>query len=160
MVEIKKLPASRWKVLRDIRLNALQTEPHAFGSSYGEEKSFTQAEWKRRIKNTLFAFSDEEVAGLIVYLINSKIKQKHIVNFYGVYVKRAFRNRRIGTKLLESAIEIIKRKPGLVKISLQVNPKQTAAVKLYEKHGFKIAGTLKSSFSNIFREYSKPLNKG
>ncbi len=57
MIEVKNLPPDRWKECRDLRLEALQNDPLAFESSYEEEKTITQDEWKRRIKNELFALS-------------------------------------------------------------------------------------------------------
>lgn len=70
MIEIKKLPPSRWKDFRDLRLEALQTDPLAFASSYEEEKNLTQDEWKRRINNSLFALSSDKPIGMIVYIID------------------------------------------------------------------------------------------
>jgi hypothetical protein len=37
-IEIKKLDASRWQEYRDLRLESLQNDPQAYGSSYEEEK--------------------------------------------------------------------------------------------------------------------------
>ena len=66
MIEIKKLPPSRWKDFRDLRLEALQNEPLAFASSYEEEKKFTQDEWKRRIKKI---FEYIKISNLISYFV-------------------------------------------------------------------------------------------
>lgn len=45
MIVIKTLSSEDWEKFRDIRLEALQTDPLAFGSSYAEEKILTQSEW-------------------------------------------------------------------------------------------------------------------
>ena len=107
MVEIKKLSADRWKDYRSLRLEALKNDPTAFGSSYGEEMKLSEKEWKRRMKNTLFALSDNKPIGMIVYVFQKKAKIKHIANIFGVYVKREFRNRGIGKNLIESALLLI-----------------------------------------------------
>ena len=41
LIEIKAVPASRWREARDLRLRALRTEPAAFGSSYEEEEKLS-----------------------------------------------------------------------------------------------------------------------
>ena len=143
MIEIKKLPPGRWKDFQDLRLEALQNDPLAFGSSYEEEKNLTQDEWKRRIKNSLFAVSNDKPIGMIVYIINDKIKTRHVADIFGIYVKKEYRGQDIGTKLIESALKIIQKNGAVSKIKLTVNPEQKAAVKLYEKCGFQLAGRLK-----------------
>ena len=143
MLEIKKLPTNRWKDYKNLRLEALKSDTIAFGSSYEEEKYTTEIEWKRKIKNALFAMSNDKPIGMLVYVFEHKIKTKHIANIYGVYVRREFRGKGVGKKLLESAILLIKNNRNIIKIDLNVNPKQKAAVKLYEKYGFKPIGILK-----------------
>ena len=43
---------------------------------------------------------------------------------------------------MESVIENIQKNVNISKIELTVNPEQKAAVKLYEKRGFKLVGRL------------------
>ena len=143
MIEIKKLASSRWKDYRALRLEALKNDPIAFGSSYNEEIKLSNNEWKRRIKNSLFALLNDKPIGTIVYIFENKTKTKHIANIYGVYVKKEYRGQGVGKKLVESAISLIKKNKNIIKINLNVNPKQKAAVKLYKKYGFKTIGVLK-----------------
>jgi ribosomal protein S18 acetylase RimI-like enzyme len=142
MVEINKLDEIRWRDFRDLRLDALISDPIAFGSSYEEEAIMTEDEWKRRIKNVLFAMINDKLVGMIVFIFNNKIKTKHVANLYGVYVKKEYRRQGIGMNLLESALKVIELNGNISKIRLSVNPEQRAAVKLYEKYGFETVGKL------------------
>ena len=143
MIQVKKLLPSRWNEYRDLRLEALKNDPTAFGSSYEEEFKLSKNEWKKRVKNVLFALLNDKPVGMIVYIFENKKKTKHIANIYGVYVKKWYRNQGIGRKLIENAVLLIKKNKNIVKINLNVNPKQKAAVKLYKKYGFKTVGVLK-----------------
>ncbi len=142
MIAIKKLDAERWKDCRDLRLEALKGNPTAFGSSFEEESTFAEAEWRKRIKNAIFALSHDKPIGMIVYIFSSRVKTKHIANIFGVYVKINFRGQGVGRKLIESALSEIQKNKLIHKIKLTVNPEQTAAVRLYEQYGFKIVGKL------------------
>ncbi|MFX0132917.1 MAG: GNAT family N-acetyltransferase [Candidatus Hodarchaeota archaeon] len=144
MFEVKKLSSERWKEYRDLRLEALKSDPIAFSSSYEEEKNITEDEWKKRINNALLAFSNDKLVGIIVYIINNKNKTKHIANIFGVYVKKEYRRQGIGKKMIENALKIIQKNVIVSKIKLGVNPELKAAVKLYEKCGFNIVGRLKN----------------
>jgi ribosomal protein S18 acetylase RimI-like enzyme len=144
-IRINKLPQSKWKDYKSIRLRALRRDPQAFGSSYEEEKKFKAEDWRRRISNAYFAFMREgdKPIGTIVVYFEIRPKTRHIANIFGVYVDREYRDRGIGTMLLTKALGEILKKKGIVKIKLQVNPKQFAAVKLYKKMGFKSTGVMK-----------------
>lgn len=143
MIKVIKLPDNRWKEHRNLRLEALKTDSIAFGSSYEEEARLPKEIWIKRAKGALFAFSNGKPIGMITYVFRKKAKIKHIANIFGVYVEQEFRGLGIGEKLVESAISSIKKNKRIIKINLNVNSKQKAAVKLYEKYGFKAVGLLK-----------------
>ena len=142
MIKIKKLPANRWKDYRDLRLESLKKDATAFGSSYEEEIKLSVSEWQKRTGNTLFALSDSTPVGMIVYVFNNKIKIRHIANIFGFYVKESYRNQGIGRKLIKNALLSIMKNKNIIKIDLTVNSKQSSAIKLYKKFGFRIVGVL------------------
>jgi len=90
MINIKKLSANRWKEYRKLRLEALKSEPIAFSSAHEEEKKLSAEEWKKRIKNALFALDENNPMGVIVYVFLDKIQIKHIANIYGFHVTFSF----------------------------------------------------------------------
>ena len=140
MLEIRKLPADRWRDYRDLRLEALKSDPPAFGSSPEEEEGIAEDEWRRRTQDTLFALWDDRPVGMIILAFNDRPKTKHIASIYGVYVCIDHRGDGVGTRLLEDALLLVRKKKGIVKVKLAVNPQQRAAVKLYERAGFVVAG--------------------
>jgi RimJ/RimL family protein N-acetyltransferase len=143
LIRIRRLSADRWRDYRDLRLEALRSDPSAFGSSFEEEVALTEDEWKRRIRNALFAVSDDEPIGMVVCLFNDRPKTKHIAEIVGVYVSANRRGEGVGTRMLERALLLIRSKKGVVKVQLAVNPEQRAAVKLYERAGFVMWGRTK-----------------
>lgn len=49
MVLVREVGSDEWETLREIRLAALKEAPHAFGSSYEREASFTEEQWRGRL---------------------------------------------------------------------------------------------------------------
>jgi len=143
MIEVKTLAPERWREAKELRLQALKTDPIAFGSSYEEEVNLTVAEWQRRMAHTLFALSLDKPVGTLTYYFSDKLKAKHIARIFGVYVDPNYRGRGIGKKLLEGALELIQENKDIVKIQLMVNVKQNAAIALYKSTGFVTAGQMK-----------------
>jgi len=142
MLQIKKLPAERWSEFKSLRLDALQHDPLAFGSSYEEEINFPDKTWKERIKDTLFATFNDNPVGMIVFVINPRIKLSHVAEIFGVYVKEEYRDKKIGKQLIESAINLIRQSKSVIKIKLTVTSVQDSAIQLYSSFGFEIVGRL------------------
>ncbi len=142
MIAIKRLSEDRWREYRDLRLEALKTEPQAYGSSYEEERDRPESEWRRRIKNALFALADDKPVGMIVFVQESLLKTKHVTNIYAVYVTKERRGCGVGKQLMEAVLTQIKKHRDVKKIKIAVNPVQKAAAKLYQSCGFNIVGKL------------------
>jgi ribosomal protein S18 acetylase RimI-like enzyme len=143
MVEIRRLPADRWRDFRDLRLEALKSDPSAYGSSFEEEETLAEDEWRRRVRSVLFALSDGRLIGMIACVFDEGLKIRHIAEIYGFYVSANHRGEGVGTRLLERAVSLIRKKRGLVKVKLAVNPEQHVAVKMYKKAGFVVTGRVK-----------------
>lgn len=152
LLRIAKLSSDRWEEYRDLRLEALKSDPYAFGSSFEEEVGLAEDEWKSRMQNVLFAMSDGAPVGMIACLFNDRPKTKHIAEIVGVYVRADHRGEGIGTKMLERALLLIRSKRGIVKVQLAVNPEQRAAVRLYKKAGFFVFGRTKKELK-VGRRY-------
>ncbi len=136
MVKVVRLSDDSWGDYRELRLEALKNDPLAFGSSYEEEVNLSEDEWKRRIRNVLFAVERDIPVGMISCVFNTRIKTRHLAAIYGFYVKPGNRGKGIGERLLGAALSEAKKK-RVVKIQLSVNPLMVPAVKLYERAGFR-----------------------
>jgi ribosomal protein S18 acetylase RimI-like enzyme len=140
LIEIRRLPADRWRDYRNLRLEALESDSAAFGSSGREEEALTDDEWKRRIRNVLFAVTDGIPIGMIVYIFNVRAKTKHVADIYGVYVSAKHRGEGIGEVLLQHALSEIRKNRHVIKVRLSVNSTLLPAVWLYKKAGFVVVG--------------------
>ena len=145
MVTLTRLDESRWHDYRDLRLEALKEEPLAFGSAYEEELPYSEADWRSRIKNVIFAMVGGKPGGMIVYVRNPRSKTNHICDIYGVYVRRQYRGQGISNTLMDAVLAEIKELAGVAKICLAVNPTQKAAAHLYRKYRFKVVGKPKKA---------------
>ena len=69
----------------------------------------------------------------------------HITN---IVVKKCYRNKKIGTLILNSLVEICKNQPQKA-VTLEVNSNNIPAHKLYENFGFKTVGIRKKYYNNM-----------
>jgi ribosomal protein S18 acetylase RimI-like enzyme len=144
-VEIVKLPVSAWRDYKALRLEALQTEPQAFSTTYASSLAQPDSFWQARLEAAaqgqtswlLFAKEGPALLGMIGAFIDES--NPATADIISVYVTRPARGRGI-SRLLMSAILAEVKKVGVKKARLGVNPQQTAAMHLYQNFGFKFVG--------------------
>jgi len=128
------------EALRHLRLQALQSEPQAFLSTYEREAGFTPARWQELCHK---AAKSDELAIFLCQGHNQQllgmcgVHQKDCSNaeIWGVFLHPSYRGQRISQTMLRQAIDWA-RERGLRELALEVNPDLTAAVRLYHSLGF------------------------
>ncbi|MBU0757319.1 MAG: GNAT family N-acetyltransferase [Nanoarchaeota archaeon] len=143
MISIKRVPASKWKQYKALRLEALKNDPHSFGNAIEDEIDYPEKEWRRQIRDVLFAVNKDKLVGMIVFKIQTKVKVQHVANIYAMYVKKEYRRKGIASQLINAAIEKIKENPNVEKVKLAADALQKPAIALYKKHGFKETALMK-----------------
>jgi len=142
LIEIRKLPVSRWKDMRKLRLESLKESPLAFGSTVGEDHALKESEWKKRMRGAYFALADDVPVGMIVCAFNKDVKFRHVAEIYSFYVREGSRGKGVGSGLIGRALRMAQRKKDVVKVRLYVNRQQRTALRMYFKTGFEVVGTL------------------
>lgn len=100
-----------------------------------------ESELKNPNSKYIVAKSDDVIVGFAGIWIS--VDDIHITN---IVTKKAMRHLGIGSMLLEKLLEISK-KENLSSLTLEVNEKNTNAIKLYEKYNFKKIGLRKNYYS-------------
>ncbi|PLT30007.1 GNAT family N-acetyltransferase [Peribacillus deserti] len=143
-MKLIQLGAQHAEPYRHIRLEALQKNPEAFGSSYEEEKDRTVEDFKHRIQAenvyTIGAFKEETLVGIVTLVREPKRKMNHRASIFAMYVTEEHRCKGTGRKLMEEAINIAKSHSGIEQIYLSVVTSNSAAKRLYASLGFEIYG--------------------
>ncbi len=143
------LPPERWRDAKQLRLEALQTEPTAFASSYDDELAFPDEVWIARSNSAcerdgnmaFFAEVDGELVGMAGAHWSSKAKLRHVAQVYGVYTAPAQRGKGVALRLMRRLLAELRSMGQIEKASLMVYTEALAAIRLYEKLGFAIVGT-------------------
>jgi len=148
-MKIRKLHGEDAAIYQDIRLEALQKHPEAFGSSYEEEARFSIEFVANRLTNkgnfTLGAFEKNQLIGVATLTLEQKNKLKHRGNIVAVYVKAHYRSMGIAKGLMKEAIREANQLKGVEQIYLAVVSANERAKKLYESLGFKAYGVDKNA---------------
>lgn len=145
-MEISKLTPGEWEQYKQLRLEALKEDGTAFGESYAESSQRSDEEWQRRLTNPknhiMVARDGDRLFAMAGACQEEGEKVRHIAYAWGVYVNKDYRGKGVGKKLMEALLEEVRKNNEIEKVNLNVNTIQQSAVKLYEKLGFEIVGTL------------------
>lgn len=143
-MEIKELHPKDAGIYINLRLEALQTSPEAFGSSYEEEKDFPIERTENRLGDpnayVFGAFIDGRLIGMVTLMSEVKLKMKHRANIYAVYVTPCHRGKGIAKQLIEKAIHKAKELKEVEQLYLTVVSTNIPAKRLYQSLGFSTYG--------------------
>jgi ribosomal protein S18 acetylase RimI-like enzyme len=146
-MEIRELTASDAEAFRVVRLEGLQLNPEAFGSSYEEQKDRPLSSYADRLRDsaatpdafTLGAF-EGGLVGTAGFVRDQGAKMRHKGMIWGVYVAQHARGRGVARALMDESIGRARAMPGLEQIYLTVMSTNEPALRLYRALGFETYG--------------------
>ncbi len=154
---IRRLVAADGAPFRALRLEALQTYPDAFGSTYEDEVARPLSSFIQQLeKNVILGgFDHGELAGMIGFYQQSGPKDRHKGVIWGMYVKPRLHGGGLASALLDSAIELGKMQ--VEQIQLTVVTTNQRAVRLYEASGFRGYGIERNALKSGDRYFDELL---
>ncbi|GHH50910.1 GNAT family N-acetyltransferase [Lentzea cavernae] len=130
-MEIHQVAPDEWRLWRDIRLEALSSDPEEFGSTLAVEQEFDEAEWRERAAEGLkvVALDDDPVA-----LVAATAKPEGLY-LYSMWVRPSHRGRGLGEGLLKAVLAWAVQE-GWKVVRLRVWVDNLPARRLYKRLGF------------------------
>ncbi|RPI07818.1 MAG: GNAT family N-acetyltransferase, partial [Actinobacteria bacterium] len=125
--------------LRRIRLEALRTDPDAFGSTLEREESRSHGDWVGWLSRCATFVAEDEggPVGLVGGMVDDEDSRRAVL--ISMWVAPARRGRGVGGQLV-AAVVAWARDEGKRRVTLRVIDGNEAAIALYEKCGFSLTG--------------------
>jgi len=143
---IRPIEETDFSAYRELRLEALRGHPEAFGSDHDEQAADPELAWNRMrssIEGTqsriFLADAGGELVGIVAVFRESGVKVRHSANVVSVYVRPAWRGRRLAELMIRQAIEWCG-EVGVRIVRLCVTAGNEAAIACYLRCGFMECG--------------------
>ena len=155
-IEIRRLaqeaPADA-VLYRDIRLEALQANPEAFGSTFELENARPLSWFSDRLGDStvLGAFRNAKLVAIAGFAVQQGQKMAHKGILWGMYVRPAARNLKVGRRLVEAVCDHARRQVELIQLTVVRDNEQARS--LYTRLGFLEYGVEKNALKQDGRYY-------
>ncbi|HSK66709.1 MAG TPA: GNAT family N-acetyltransferase [Anaerolineales bacterium] len=168
-ITVRKLHPDESALYRAIRLQCLKTEPDHFGSTFEEESSMPRLKFESWIEQNgpdhfMFgAFDGEKLAGIVGFMRQERHRARHRGEVVQMYVDASYRGQRLGESLLRGLLNQAFTLDGVEQAQLSVVAHNRAAIRLYERIGFRAFGVQPNYFKvgvHYFDQQFMQLMKG
>jgi ribosomal protein S18 acetylase RimI-like enzyme len=159
-IEIRRLTeaiAGDAVLYREIRLEALRTNPEAFGSTFEIEDAKPLTWFSAGLANStlLGAFRDAKLLAIAGFAIQQGQKKAHQGFIWGMYVRADARRAGIARRLVEAILDLARHRVELVQLSVVRGNEE--ARRLYASLGFLEYGIEKNALKQNGRYYDEVL---
>jgi GNAT superfamily N-acetyltransferase len=150
MTIVRRITAGDARLLRDIRLRALATDPRSFGSTHEREAAYTDEEWQAWCDEdaegndvtTLLALRGDHAVGIVSGARDDE--DTDVYDVFAMWVDPDARGTGVGRRLL-TELEDWMRSAGGKTSRLSVTNEAHAARALYESAGYEPDGRVTPS---------------
>jgi RimJ/RimL family protein N-acetyltransferase len=157
-IEIRRPTADEWRIVKAIRLAALEEAPYAFGSTLEREKPRKAAEWRKWIgtkttrddKAIFLAYQAGEPIGIVGGFHETKTSVMLVAMWVAPGARGTGTGKRLTQAILDWAAEFKARR-----VTLWVADDNPAAIGMYEAMGFKPTGKYQPLRSAPHRQISE-----
>jgi ribosomal protein S18 acetylase RimI-like enzyme len=134
--QIRRVMPSEARLYRDIRLEALQRSPEAFGSTFEHEHSQSLGHFEDVLATSAVfgAFGETDLVGMAGYRTQAGAKQSHKGLLWGMYVRPSARGSGVAKRLVDAVVRHARERVELLQLTV-VSDNETAQ-RLYRHFGF------------------------
>ena len=141
MYVVRELHAGDAEAFREIRLEALQLHPDAYGSAFEDEAHEPLDNFRNQAaRGGVFGgFANEHLLGMAMFFVHGAARLRHKGGLGGMYIRERARGTGLADKIVAAIVEHAQSRVELINLSVAVTNKR--AIRFYERVGFSTYAT-------------------
>lgn len=151
-VFIRRLTEKDWRVLAEVRLKALQTDPKVFGSNYAKESQMTEADWRGWLQRddaaVFMLFAGEKPIGMTSVSVWREDETNQTAILTASWLEPEFRRKGLSELMYKARIDWAKAHPIVKRIIVSHRASNVASKYANQKHGFVFTKTCEKVWSD------------
>lgn len=140
MATLSRLQITDWEILRDVRLQALQSDPSVFGSNYARESEYTPDIWREWLDTSDTAifgvFDGADIAGMTSISIMRDDATRTAAKLWGSWLRSDLRGQGLSVPMYSVRIDWARAHPTITRIVVSHRASNAASKHANQKHGF------------------------
>jgi ribosomal protein S18 acetylase RimI-like enzyme len=132
-MQIHQVTPDEWRLWRDIRLEALASDPEEFGSTLVREEEYSESDWQDKVGEGLKLVALDESAGPVGLV--AAAPEPTGLHLYSMWVSSSQRGRGVGEALVRAVLAWAAAE-GWKLVRLRVWDDNLPARRLYSRLGF------------------------
>ncbi|MBM7068791.1 GNAT family N-acetyltransferase [Actibacterium sp. 188UL27-1] len=147
-LHVRRLMTDDVTDFRNLRLEAMQAYPAAFGSSYEDTLAKSEMQFLGWLDSchVLGGFGDGQLQGCMSLAREQGVKLRHRGMITSVYLREAWQGSGLGQMMLARGLDIAKGM-GLLQVELFVSAANPRALAFYRREGFAVVGTVPTALN-------------
>jgi RimJ/RimL family protein N-acetyltransferase len=149
---IRQLHEHDWRELSEVRLKALRSDPHVFGSNYAAESQLSEEEWRNKLRSddsAIFCvFAGETPIGMTGISVLREDETKRTALLWGSWLEPEFRGKGLSELMYKARIDWAKAHPTIERIIVSHRASNVASKHANQKHEFVFTGTHEKIWSD------------
>jgi len=139
-VNIARLNVEDAEELRELRREALRLHPTAFSADPDIESRLSLEDWRERLRSGRWFGGKVEgkLVGMASFWFEASHKTRHTARVGSMYVRESARGTGMAGQLLEAVLAEAAK--ACEQATLSVEASNARAIRLYERHGFRLIG--------------------
>jgi RimJ/RimL family protein N-acetyltransferase len=143
-VTIRALDPDDWRIYRDVRLRALDTEPSVFSSNHEKESAYPESEWRAHLdgagKRVFALFDGDKPVGLTGIFTARTDETGRSAVLAMSYIEPAYRGRGYSRLLYQARIDWARAQPQFERIIVSHRGGNEASRRANQAFGFMLTG--------------------
>lgn len=140
-IHVRLFTPDEWPLYKAIRLEALQSDPHVFGSSHAKESADPDSRWQDGLRDpqtvAIFGvFDGDALIGMTGIKLLRDDPAGLTAKLWGSWIKPAARSRGVSIPMYRARLDWAAAHPTVKRVIVSHRQSNAASMRANQKHGF------------------------